>query len=126
MLAAAVVPMGQDAEIMGFYLFASQVLSWLPTLVSTAIKNEAGISQRVGLPTLNIYFFIALGASCMMGGYREAVILCGRMLVDGPDNKDVEEVGNGSLDEKGQLVNAAHTSTKMEIIQENAISTQGD
>jgi len=77
MLASTIIPEGQDAELMGFYLFADQLLSWLPPLVYTAL-NEAGISQRIGLATLNIYFLIALVAYFMMGNYRAAVETAGR------------------------------------------------
>jgi MFS transporter, UMF1 family len=116
MLASTLVPKGQDAEIMGFFLFACQVMSWLPSLVFTAI-NEAGISQRVGMATLNIYFFIALVALIMMGNYRDAVILVsGRMRSDTKDTRE-EEDGDGTPDEEGDMVNAVPASEKMEIME---------
>lgn len=63
---------GQDAELMGFYLFASQVLAWLPSLIFT-VMNEAGVDQRIGLSTLIAWFVLGVICLCFMGPYDEAV-----------------------------------------------------
>lgn len=122
MLASSIIPEGQDAELMvrtfrsiainlstetqahdlyflcyfqGFYLFADQLLSWLPPLIFTAL-NEAGYSQRIGITTLNFFFFIALIAYCKMGNYQTAVRAAGRVVDESqedlkPNNDDVAE-----------------------------------
>mmetsp|Transcript_8172 Transcript_8172/g.12541 ORF Transcript_8172/g.12541 Transcript_8172/m.12541 type:complete len:490 (-) Transcript_8172:232-1701(-) len=88
-----IIPKDQDAEFMGFYLFASQILVWLPTLVSTAL-NEAGISQRVGLFSLTLFFLAGVYFLCMMGSYEEAVARAtqdeGSNEIDMEDRADVD------------------------------------
>jgi MFS-type transporter involved in bile tolerance (Atg22 family) len=72
MLASILIPNGQDAELMGTYLFASQCLTWVPPLVFT-LMNELGVSQRVGIGTFSIYYGIGTLALWMIGDYRHAV-----------------------------------------------------
>ncbi|GFH58915.1 hypothetical protein CTEN210_15391 [Chaetoceros tenuissimus] len=67
-----IIPPEMDAEIMGFYLFTSQVLVWAPTLIFTAL-NEAGVSQRHAMLILNVFFVGGMIALCMMGNYDKAV-----------------------------------------------------
>ncbi|GKY93597.1 hypothetical protein MPSEU_000327100 [Mayamaea pseudoterrestris] len=55
----------QRAEMMGVYLLASNLLSWLPALVFTVL-NEAGVSMKWGMASLNIYFLIGLGCLIRM------------------------------------------------------------
>jgi UMF1 family MFS transporter len=78
LLAATLIPAGQDAELMGVYIFAGQVLTWLPPLIFTAM-NEAGISQSVGIGILSISFFLGLIGLFMMGDYDKAVEQTGRL-----------------------------------------------
>jgi UMF1 family MFS transporter len=58
MVLLLVLPPGQNAELMGVYIFFRQVIAWLPPLVFT-ILNENDISQRIGIATLNAYFLLA-------------------------------------------------------------------
>jgi len=69
-----IIPKGQDAELMGFYLFASQILAWMPTLIFT-VMNEAGVNQRFGLSVLIVFFLGGMLSLSMMGSYDEAVRL---------------------------------------------------
>lgn len=80
-LAAGIVPAGQDAELMGFYMFCGQVFAWVPSLVYTLL-NEAGVSQRIGLSTLCVVFLGALLSYIKMGDYSEAVAAADRLRVD--------------------------------------------
>ena len=80
LLAATLIPEGQDAELMGVYLFAGQVLTWVPPLVFTAM-NEAGVSQSISIGCLSVYLFLGLLALCRIGDYRTAVAQTGRQLV---------------------------------------------
>mmetsp|Transcript_28295 Transcript_28295/g.41804 ORF Transcript_28295/g.41804 Transcript_28295/m.41804 type:complete len:494 (-) Transcript_28295:219-1700(-) len=89
-----IIPKDQDAEFMGFYLFASQILVWLPTLVFTAM-NEAGVSQRIGLLSLTLFFVAGVGFLCMMGSYEEAVTSATHETHEDDDNtRDAEDSSN--------------------------------
>ena len=68
-----IIPKGQDAELMGFYLFSSQVLSWLPTLIFT-MMNEAEVNPRLSLGTMNVFFVGGILALWMMGSYEDVVL----------------------------------------------------
>jgi UMF1 family MFS transporter len=87
LLASVLIPPGQDAELMGVYLFAGQILTWLPPLVFTVL-NEVGVNQRIGLGSLGVYFFIGAVALLLMGSYPAAVSVAGRMLT--PIQTDIE------------------------------------
>lgn len=83
MLVAAIVPEGQNAELMGFYLFADISLSWLPPIIFTAL-NEAGLSERVGLASICIFFLLSLIGYWKMGSYDDCVKAANRLLVVAP------------------------------------------
>lgn len=78
LLASTLIPDGQDAELMGVYLFAGQIITWLPPLIVTVL-NEAGIDQRIGIGTMSVYYFLGVGALLMIGDYRAAVTSAGRI-----------------------------------------------
>jgi hypothetical protein len=67
-----IIPKGQDAELMGFYLFASQILVWCPTLLFT-ILNEVGVNPRLSLLVLIVFFAGGFVSLWMVGPYEEAV-----------------------------------------------------
>lgn len=71
-LYCTIIPRGQEAELMGTYICAWQVLSWLPSLVFS-ILNEAGFSMRFGLFSLTFYFMVSFFLLFMVGDYEEAV-----------------------------------------------------
>lgn len=73
-----IIPVGQDAELMGFYLFSSQVIVWLPTLIFTSM-NEAGVSQRVSITILIGFFMGGIGCLSLMEEYDEIVSAAGRL-----------------------------------------------
>jgi MFS transporter, UMF1 family len=77
LLASTFIPVGQDAELMGTFLFAGQVLSWLPPLIFTVL-NEAGVSQSIGIGTLAIWFSLGIASLLAIGNYRDAIIAVGR------------------------------------------------
>ena len=71
-LYVTIIPRGQEAELMGCYICACQMLSWLPPLVFS-IMNESGLSMRLGLLSLTFYFTVSFGLLFLVGGYDEAV-----------------------------------------------------
>ena len=72
-----IIPVGQDAELMGFYLFSSQVIVWLPTLIFTSM-NDAGVSQRVSITILIAFFMSGIGCLSLMDKYDDIVSAAGR------------------------------------------------
>ena len=71
-LYVTIIPRGQEAELMGVYICACQILSWLPPLVFS-IMTELGLSMRIALLGLTIYFFIGFMVLFLVGDYDEAV-----------------------------------------------------
>ena len=59
MLYAMLLPKNQNAEFSGSYVFFRQCLTWLPPLIFT-LMNEADISLRWGMASVNIFFILAL------------------------------------------------------------------
>ena len=67
-----VIPRNQEAEMMGLYLLACQIFSWLPPTVFT-VMNELQWSMYYGLGSLSIYFLISFVCLYMVGDYRSVV-----------------------------------------------------
>lgn len=86
--ASSVIPEGQDTELMGVFLFSGQCLSWLPPLVYTAI-NEAGVTQRIGVASLNVWLLLSLIGYCFMGSYTTARKEVNRATVFGATSSDI-------------------------------------
>lgn len=80
-MSSSLIPGGQDAELMGVYLFAGQCVTWLPPLIFTGL-NEVGVSQRVNIALLNVYFFISVMAYLRMGKYHDALALAKANRID--------------------------------------------
>ncbi len=60
-----ILPQGRDAELTGFYIYCSQILSFLPPLVFTMLV-DAGVSLNWSLMSIIIFFIIAVGFLCLM------------------------------------------------------------
>ena len=56
----SMIPRGQESEMMGVYIFAGQLLVWLPPVIFSGM-NEAGINMAWGLVQLGLFFFASLG-----------------------------------------------------------------
>jgi hypothetical protein len=97
LLASVLIPPGQDAELMGVYLFAGQILTWLPPLVFTVL-NEVGVNQRIGVGTLAVYFLIGAVALVLMGSYPAAVSVAGRMHSPIPTDENEDQSAKAKLD----------------------------
>mmetsp|Transcript_728 Transcript_728/g.1752 ORF Transcript_728/g.1752 Transcript_728/m.1752 type:complete len:652 (-) Transcript_728:38-1993(-) len=72
-LYVTIIPHGQEAELMGTYICACQIISWLPPLIFS-VSNEAGYSMKFGLSTLTFFFFMSFMTLFLMGDYDEAVV----------------------------------------------------
>ena len=86
-----IIPEGQDAELMGYYLFAGQILIWLPSLIFTII-NEQGVNMRIGIASVGGFFLVALFAYFLMGTYAEAI----RIANENGEAHDTESCENSS------------------------------
>ena len=75
-----IIPEGQDAELMGVFLFAGQVLTWIPSFIYIVL-NEAGVSPRYGVASLVFWFLLSYISYVLMGSYDNARIESGRGLV---------------------------------------------
>jgi len=73
-LAVALVPKGQETEIMGLISFFGQVLGWLPVMVFTAM-NENGVSMRWGLASVSFFLVISFLITLLCGNFHDAVAL---------------------------------------------------
>jgi len=93
------IPKNQDsdAEMMGFYLFSSQIFIWCPTLIFTSM-NEANVDQRIGVAMLNVFFIGGIFCLCMVGPYEEALIIAHTATISGDDDDDDDD---GDDDSRG-------------------------
>jgi len=66
--------------LMGLYLFASQVLTFVPPLLFT-ILNEVGLPMWMGLSSIAIFSFVGFIGLISMGDYEEARKLVRRDLI---------------------------------------------
>lgn len=89
---------------MGLFLFAGQILTWLPPLLYTAL-NESGVDPQFSICSLGVWFFLGMFALWAVGDYRTAVVAAGRGNVleasndhpiDERDDCKDEEKQNGS------------------------------
>ena len=53
------LPKGQEAELAGFYVYCSQILSWLPPLLFTLLV-EANVAQKYGVIVVSTFFLVAV------------------------------------------------------------------
>ena len=103
-LAITIIPKNKDAELMGAYLFFGQILSWLPPLVFAAL-NEAGVSIRISMLSLLIFWFISVICLQIMGPYENAILRQANEAIEesspATDNapESVEQPKSGQLSE---------------------------
>ena len=66
------IPGGQESELMGIYIFAGQILVWMPPAIFTLL-NEAGVSMAWGLASDACFFLVALVIAYSMGDFELAM-----------------------------------------------------
>lgn len=71
-LAVAIMPKGQEFEIMGLISFYGQILGWAPAFVFTAL-NENGISMRWGMGSVSFFLMTSCFFTFFCGDFNEAV-----------------------------------------------------
>jgi hypothetical protein len=73
-LFCTLIPKGQETEFMGLFVFAGQLLGWLPALLFT-IMNENNVDIRWGMGLVSAFCMAAVVCTLPMGNYNEAVAL---------------------------------------------------
>lgn len=71
-LAVALIPKGQETEIMGLISFFGQIVGWLPVFVFTAM-NENGVSMRWGLASVSFFLVTSCFFTFFCGSFDDAV-----------------------------------------------------
>ena len=111
LIASTIIPLGQEAELMGTYLFSGQVLTWLPPLAYTAL-NESGVDAQFSVGSLAVWFLAGMAALVAVGDYRAAVTAAGRGYVleeeEERRERDHEEaVAIASVSARAEIVSAS-------------------
>lgn len=68
----ALVPKGQETEIMGLVSFFGQIIGWLPSLIFT-LMNENGINMRWGIGMVSFFLMTSFLCTLMCGDFHKAV-----------------------------------------------------
>jgi Vacuole effluxer Atg22 like len=76
-LYCTLIPKGQETEFMGLFVFAGQLLGWLPALLFT-IMNENSVDIRWGMGLVSAFCIAALLCTLPMGSYHQAAALVSR------------------------------------------------
>lgn len=71
-LAVALIPKGQETEIMGLISFFGQIVGWLPVFVFTAMNNS-GVSMRWGVASISFFLLTSFICTLFCGSFDEAV-----------------------------------------------------
>lgn len=71
-LFSELITKSHEAEMMGLYIFASQILIWLPPSTFT-VMNEAGIDIRISIACIAGYFSLALMFLICVGDFESAL-----------------------------------------------------
>lgn len=67
---ALCLPKGQEAELVGFFVFCSQVLVWIPPILfSVSVENN--LQQKYGLIIANTFFLVATVVLMFTGSWDE-------------------------------------------------------
>lgn len=73
-VAVALIPKGQETEIMGLISFFGQIIGWLPVFVFTAM-NENGVSMSWGLSSVSFFLMTSFFCTLFCGNFDDAVAL---------------------------------------------------
>jgi MFS transporter, UMF1 family len=95
----ALIPNGQEAELMGIFLFFTYVIGWLPPLVFSAL-NEGGINMAWGLASLAFFFLIAIIFLLLMIMLRKTWMVSTMENLSGGKKSDPSEAEMQELQQK--------------------------
>jgi MFS-type transporter involved in bile tolerance (Atg22 family) len=107
----ASLPPKQEAELSGFYVYCTIILTWVPTLISTVMLN-AGIAAQWTLIPLVIFQFLAFCSSLICPGWSEVekaskdplrcTMILDRHTTTALDNEEIEENNVHDDEENGK------------------------
>lgn len=65
-----VTPKSQEAEIVGFYVYCTQLLVWLPPMIFSWLV-EANVDQNIGMIVVSSFFLVAIALFSMAAPFDE-------------------------------------------------------
>jgi MFS-type transporter involved in bile tolerance (Atg22 family) len=68
----ALVPKGQETEIMGLISFFGQIIGWLPSFIFT-LMNQNGVNMRWGIGMVSFFLLTSFLCTLMCGDFNKAV-----------------------------------------------------
>jgi len=128
-LTVAIIPKGQETEMMGLVSFFGQILGWLPALIFT-IMNENGVDMRWSLSIVGYFLATSCCLTFFCGSYEDAVQLVAHTSDaylkeysrnSGVDNFfDEEQIKDGNDDSDGSGTNTPSIEGKEDGVVEMA------
>lgn len=113
-------PKGQEAELMGIYIFFSNGFIWLPPLIITILITN-GISWRFSIGILSIFVFASIIILNFMGSYKAAKLHA----IELSNNNDTTIVGvdttDATMDEKLSIEETSSSSIASKFPKEQTI-----
>lgn len=88
MMFSFLVPKNQETEISGFFVYCTQIISWLPNILYSVI-NEVGAHPRFGIWFLNIFVLLGLVFMFLLSSWENVKLeIKGGESTDGNDDDD--------------------------------------
>ena len=106
-LTVALIPKGQEFEIMGLISFFAQIIGFLPVFIFTAL-NEAGVSMRWGLSTISFFLLASFLCTLGCGSYEDAI-----KSVEHTSEEYLEEFALRNRGRKGESSGEGDSATKI-------------
>ncbi|KAG7340011.1 vacuole effluxer Atg22 like protein [Nitzschia inconspicua] len=85
------LPQGQEAEMAGFFIYCSQILTWVPALIFTVLV-QSNVHQKYGIISTSFGFLIALLFLSCTGTWDEILAEAGHSNKLVPVGDDVNQV----------------------------------
>lgn len=106
-LTVALIPKGQEFEIMGLISFFGQIIGWVPVFIFTAL-NEAGVSMRWGVSIISFFLLMSFLCTLGCGSYEDAI-----KSVEHTSEDYLEEFALRNSGRKGESSGEGNSTTKI-------------
>lgn len=119
-------PKGQEAELMGIYIFFCNGFIWLPPLIVTILITNA-VSWRIAIAMLGIFVLLSIFTLIFMGSYDAAKLRAIQLTTDTLhfDDDSATSITNNVVKGQQQPVVTAAATESMEG-SDNAIMEEGN